>query len=137
MSNSAVIVHENDRSAFFPKHFGKMLMKAEQFMYTFSDKHLYGYDGGFWDYYELPNGGFFVRFNFEGTMRFSYPENYTECNVNAEEYGIIVTMFLISNAFTWPDRSKINELIDSRYAIMGYVDIMKPESRRKIFSAID
>jgi len=53
----AVLVPQAQRLAFLPDHFGRLYMAAEQGVYRTMRQLCADYDGGYWDFYALSNGG--------------------------------------------------------------------------------
>jgi len=53
----ARLVTEDERLAFLPKHFGpRLMLRGEISIYGWLDRLAEEYRGGYWHYYEIPNG---------------------------------------------------------------------------------
>jgi hypothetical protein len=59
-SITAAIVSEEERLTVLPRHFGLHMMIFENSVYLFMRALSTGYTGGFWRFFELSNGGFYM-----------------------------------------------------------------------------
>ena len=90
-----------DRLDFLPRHVGAKFLSYEQAIYRMMDKHCQGYTGGFWDYYTLSNGGFFMAYDQpDRGFRVEQPLNYYEGVMSAEAASIGVNLY-VQNTFAW------------------------------------
>lgn len=90
-------VADKDRLNFLPKHFtpAKMIL-VESAVYDFMGMLCEEYGGGFWDFYELSNGGAYMAPQGEGTVRLYSPNGYSD-EVSMETAGIIACLFAYSH----------------------------------------
>ncbi|WP_318388873.1 antirestriction protein [Enterobacter sp.] len=108
------------RLTFLPALFGADFMAAEATMYAYADRFCENYQGGFWEYYRLPNGsGFMVP---EGeTLLFCSSDNWFEQEVSAEVAGIIITA-LVLNHRSWHhshhDRGELCQHFCKQYELL-------------------
>ncbi|WP_255474408.1 MULTISPECIES: antirestriction protein [Pantoea] len=84
-----------------------------------------GYNGGFWEFVQLPNGGGFMQSPGD-EYRFRNPENWTDMIVSAEVAGIILTA-LVLNHRSWMhshhDQEELCAHFCERYEqLMAYAD---------------
>lgn len=89
------------------------------------------YDGGYWEYFELTNGGFFLQppSRNEGYNIFQWGNGY-EGVVSEQAAGIIATMMVI-NHFGWKDES----FFPYYYKLEEYA--LTHKEKKEIFSALD
>lgn len=131
------------RGKFLVNHFGRHFMRADNMMFNFSKRHLVGFEGAYWHFYELDNGGFLIVPDFKDQMKLVIPSNYTDMQVDAETYGTILTLYVINMCISleYPPGSrgkntKLQEtLIDKMDFVKDYAATL--EHSQKVFSAID
>jgi hypothetical protein len=114
-----------------PRHFGRYMMTVENrindFMRQFSD-----YTGGYWDFYELSNGGFYMAPQLE-TTRLVIASNGFEDEMSGDAAGITVCLFTFSHlSFEHPH----NEVFARHFHRLREFAISHSEAQ-KIFGAID
>ncbi|EAY4772597.1 antirestriction protein [Salmonella enterica] len=88
-------VEESDRLSFLPYLFGDDFMIAEMHVYALASKMITGYEGGFWHFIRLPDGGGYMmpdgdRFHLVNS------ENWFDHTVSADAAGIILTSLAIN-----------------------------------------
>lgn len=127
----AVLVRENKRLDFLPKYFGNSFVKAEQMIFNLMRRLSSDYTGGYWEYFELNNGGFFLEppTISEGYNLFQEGNGF-EGKVSSEAAGIIVTMMII-NHLCWEDES----LVPYFYKLEEYA--LNHAEKKAIFCALD
>lgn len=93
----ATLVPEEQRLDMLPKLFGERLMiRGEQTVYNFMRAMCGAYRGGFWDYYELPNGAIYMVPTNAMHFDFKWEGNGYEGRVSGHAAGIIVTLCALS-----------------------------------------
>lgn len=127
----AVLVRENKRLDFLPKHFGQYFLRAEQMIFNLICDLSSDYDGGYWDYFELTNGGFFLQppSRDEGYNILQWGNGY-EGVVSEQAAGIIVTMMVI-NHLGWKDEN----FFPYFHKLEEYA--LNHKEKKEIFSALD
>lgn len=92
----ATLVPEEDRLDFLPRHFGKHMLTVENALYSQFAKLCPSYTGGYWHFYDLSNGGCYLR-----PSRKTYPlvhdGNFFDATVSGDAAGIIVSLFTFSH----------------------------------------
>ncbi|HGD7740417.1 TPA: antirestriction protein, partial [Escherichia coli] len=88
-------VEESDRLSFLPYLFGNDFMIAEMQVYALARKMMPEYDGEFWHFIRLPDGGGYMmpdgdRFHMINS------ENWFDRTVSADAAGIILTSLAIN-----------------------------------------
>ncbi|WP_058532887.1 antirestriction protein [Legionella saoudiensis] len=125
------LVLQRNRLNFLPKHVKKHFIQFENIIYYLAHSMCHQYTGGYWDFYELSNEGFFLAP--ESTQQF---EIYVDGNgfngiVSPEALGVILTLFSINGI-----AGKGEEyLIDKYYSLRDYA--LQHEERDLILLAID
>jgi hypothetical protein len=130
---SASLVAEGDRLSFLPRFFGECLMlRGESTVYSFMNHLSEDYSGGFWNFYTLSNGGFYMAPDYNNPMRVSVNGNGFEGELSADAAGIVANLFALSHLAAKTENDRIIEL----YHLLREFAFDHPESR-KILMAID
>lgn len=133
----ASLLPEDDKGGrlwFLPKYFGeKLYIRGESLIYARMQRLCREYKGGYWNFYELSNGGFYMapaddcRFQLECHLGNGFSRE-----VSADAAGIIVTLFVLGQL--------LEETLDG--CIRGLYDALRDFAgqhveRAMIFAAID
>nr|WP_280971440.1 antirestriction protein [Cupriavidus gilardii]WDE72679.1 hypothetical protein [Cupriavidus gilardii] len=128
-----MLVADDQRMAFLPRHVGMIgLLVVENAVYSQLRQLTADYGGGFWDYYDLSNGGFFMAPSGGDSMRLSNPMNYSDETMSAEAAGIVACMYVFGNLSFDP---RFRRLAD-KYHLLREFSLEHAEAA-KIFSLID
>lgn len=132
------LVEEKNRLNFLPKHLGvRWMMKGEALIFNWMGKLSNDYRGGFWNFYDLSNDGFFMAPRSESQFFISVTGNGFEDSVSAEAAGIITTLYALNSLMCIiPENSADLERIVNSYYLLRDFAIEHSESG-KIFAAID
>jgi len=95
----AVRLEGAQRLTFLPDLFGGDFMTSEASVYAYAHRYCPDYQGGFWQFYRLPDGGGFMVPDVEKLI-FCNADNWFEQTVSGEVPGIILTA-LILNHRSW------------------------------------
>lgn len=100
---TATLMALEKRLAALPHYFGRNCIKFENNVFAWM-RHLSSeYTGGFWNFYELSNGGFFMA-PAQDAITLCCEGNYYEGTMSAEAAGIVVCLYAMSNAnFDFPE----------------------------------
>jgi Antirestriction protein len=90
-------VEDSRRINTLPRHFGNRLLTFEGAVYDLMRRFSADYRGGFWDFVELSNGGFYMMPQHEGTFRFCIDTNGYEGEMSPDAAGITVCLFAYSH----------------------------------------
>lgn len=82
---------------FLPALFGHDFISAENNIYLYATRYLDGYDGGAWDYAELPEGGGFMKPEGEARWRFVNPLSDADLSLGNEAAGIVITALVLNH----------------------------------------
>lgn len=85
----ALRVPEDLRLACLPQHFGAQCVVVENWVYDWMGRLCESYDGSYWHYYALSNGGFYMAPDMDGPCALAVSGNGFEGEVSADAAGII------------------------------------------------
>lgn len=89
----SIKVPQEKRSSFLQKNFGIDLMSiAENMIFDFMKIIVKDYNGGFYDFYQLSNGGFYIATD---DLSVNIKINNIEEQISGEAAGIIATVFTL------------------------------------------
>ena len=92
---AAVLVDDEHRLDFLPTYFGpRLMMRGEALVYGWMRRLAEGYNGGFWNYYTLTNGGFYMA-PVLGRLRLEVDGNGYGGEMSADAAGIVATLFVL------------------------------------------
>ena len=89
----------------------------ENMVFSFMDHFCEEYSGGYWQFYNLSNGGVFISLDSDETFSVCNPMNYFEGKMSAEAASIAVNMFAMNALMFEPCDEK---LIDLYYALKDF-----------------
>lgn len=129
---TAQLVSDNQRLSFLPKHFGSMMIRAEQSIYKTLRTMCSSYDGGYWHFYELSNRGFYLAPDVEEQLPIYVEGNGYDGQVSSDAAGVITTLCVL-NQFCWMTKS--DKTIHQYYLLRDYIEYHKEAA--DIYAAID
>lgn len=88
-------VSEHARMGTLPRHFGRYMMIVESRIFDLMTEFCAAYEGGFWEFYEVSNGGFYMAPRLGQTTIF-VPSNGYKGQMSADAAGIMVCLFTFS-----------------------------------------
>ena len=99
-----MLVPEDQRLAITEKLFGSWFpMRLEPFIYTVTERLSRDYHGGYWEFYQLSNGGFYMAPAGDRVYHVIC-ENQFEGGLTADALGITACLYAYSNlSFSGPD----------------------------------
>ncbi len=71
-------------------------LKLEPAIYKFADQLSSEYNGGYWDFFTLSNGGFYMAPRADGTYRVSCENGY-QGELSADALGIVACLYAYSH----------------------------------------
>lgn len=93
----ASLVPDAERMTFLPRFFGlHHLLKGEFLVYGWMGNLCQDYSGGFWNFYTLKNGGFYMAPAGAKRLRVMCCGNGFDGEMSAEAAGIVATLFTLS-----------------------------------------
>ena len=90
-------VGNDERMQMLPKHFGREMLTVEYAIYAFMRKLASEYKGGYWTFFELSNGGFYIAPECEGAFNICVDTNGFEGTMSADAAGITACLFALSH----------------------------------------
>ncbi|HEN5591473.1 TPA: antirestriction protein, partial [Legionella pneumophila] len=120
------------RLSFLPKHFGTMMIRAEQAIYNTLKVMCSSYEGGYWRFYELSNRGFYLAPDMDEPLPIYVEGNGYDGEVSADAAGIITTLCVL-NQLCW--KTKSDKTIQQYYLLRDYIEYHKEAA--DIYAAID
>lgn len=92
---------DKKRAMFLPRFVGNKYQNYENAIYDFLGKISPGYTGGYWEFYTLSNGGFYMSLSKEGFLEIEQPTNHYKGKMSADAASIAVNLCVLSDfAFT-------------------------------------
>lgn len=136
---SASLVADNHRLTFLPSYFGpRQMIRGEALVYAWLRKLSDDYNGGYWHYYTLTNGGFYMAPRLDKRLRLEVAGNGFGGEMSADAAGIVATLFALcqlASEIQGKDDSATDALVD-RYLLLRDFAGDHAEARL-IFQAID
>jgi len=131
-SITATLVKDNQRLAFLPKHLGSLMLKFEPLIFQILNNICETYDGGYWHFYELSNGGFYMAPDMDDLLPIFIDLNGYEGKVSADAAGIIASMFALNYLC---NESASDKIIDQYYLLRDFASCHSEAN--SILQAID
>jgi hypothetical protein len=89
----ATKVPDNRRMRFLPDHFGpRHMLQGEGLVYAWAANLIVGYSGGYWEFFELSNGGFYMVPKTDDVQNVIAPNMFCGA-LSAEAAGIVATLY--------------------------------------------
>lgn len=125
-------VQETKRMDFLPSAFGAHYLQGERLVFSWLRALADDYQGGYWHYYWLSNGAFYMAPDVATKLRLVWANNFFDGEMSADAAGIVATFYGLNHliSITHNDR-----LIERYYGLWEYVD-HHPEASL-IWRAID
>lgn len=90
-------VPHNRRLPILPTYFPNTFMVVENSVYAFMERLCKKYSGGFWEFHELSNGGFYMSPDFKGLWHVEVPfGNGYAGKMSSDAIGITVCLYVYS-----------------------------------------
>jgi hypothetical protein len=90
-------VPSDERLQIFPRHFDRHMLTVEYAVYDFMRKLANQYSGGYWNYFELSNGGFYMAPAHDTHFNVCVDTNGFEGPMSADAAGITACLFALSH----------------------------------------
>jgi hypothetical protein len=128
----ALLAGSVQRSEIFRKHFSGLCAVAENLIYEWMDRLCEDYHGGYWNIYELSNGGFYMAPKTDARFEVCCFGFGDSVRLSADGAGLVATLFAVNQLANSAGEDHIIELY---YLIRDYV--FGHDEAGKIFRAID
>ena len=93
-------VPDLERIRILPRYLGAHALAFENSVFDSLGTLAEAYRGGFWEFYELSNGGFYMAPEQERNLRIVVPGNGYEGELSPDAAGIVACLFAF-NAMAW------------------------------------
>jgi len=129
------LVAEAHRSDHVNQLFGiHFPMQLEPFIYTVAGQMAPEYKGGYWQFYSLSNGGFFMAPDADRTFTVSC-DNYYTGTLSADALGIVACLYAYSH-LSFSRNEKVGRMYARHYHLLREYMCEHPEVA-EILGAID
>jgi hypothetical protein len=130
---TATLIPEQQRLGTLPRYFGAKLTRAEMLVYDWMGALSKDYSGGYWNFYALSNGGFYMAPAARERMTISVEGNGFSGEMSADAAGIVAVLFAFCQIANETEEDRFIELY---HQVRDYAAQFHPE-RRRILRAID
>lgn len=134
----SVVTDKNERIRFLPKHLPLCFSMFESSVYHWLDRYAKNYHGGYYHFYTLSNGGFFIAPD-QGYYLDGFQNGFEGGEVCAEACGIIACLYILNGlSFHFhekDDEVQLKLVIDYYYQLRDYA--ISHEENGIILQAID
>ena len=103
---TATRVLEDERMQFLPRVFGHHFLEGESLIYKWMAEICPAYQGGFWEFYSLSSGGFYMAPDMDcNKIHIRCSGNYYDGWMSPDAAGIVATLHGL-NALVWTTRDE-------------------------------
>ncbi|MDR6449637.1 hypothetical protein J2794_005775 [Paraburkholderia terricola] len=89
------VVPDELRLNVLPRYLGRHFLQGEVLVYDWAARLCHTYDGGFWNFFTLSNGGFYMAPANLGRVHVRWHLNGYNDTMGADAFGIVVTLFAL------------------------------------------
>jgi hypothetical protein len=134
---AANLVAESARLSFLPSFFGlRLMLRGEALVFSWLDQLSTDYTGGYWNFYTLTNGGFYLAPATSERMRLAVDGNGFDGRMSADAAGVVATLFALGQIVgEIQDSEARDNLIDHYHYLRDYAK--EHAEANLIFQAID
>jgi hypothetical protein len=97
MTLSAREIPSAERLQILPRHFDRHMFQVEHAIYAFMRRLAKEYTGGYWNYFELSNGGFYMAPEHDQPFNIGVDTNGFQGTMSADAAGITACLFALSH----------------------------------------
>jgi hypothetical protein len=115
-----------------PRHFGRHYLSVERCIFGTMSSLCPDYDGGYWEFWNLSNGGFFMSLPETETYEIIVHGNGFTGQLDGRSAGIVACLFVYSILSFEP---KMEHIADHYYWLRDYACDLP--TKEQIFAAID
>lgn len=126
------LIPEQNRIGFLPSQLGQWHFQFEMLTYNVMSRYCEDYTGGYWNFYRLDNGGFFMAPDSDKSYRVVNDMNFCDEIMSAEAAGIGACLYALSGVAFESQDPKIGTHYSALYNFIG-----EHAEARKIFRFID
>lgn len=129
---NAIPVQGHLRNRTLPRRFPGLFLVFEMNIYSYMDKFVKSYSGGYWEYIELSNGGFYMSLKSDKSFLVEIDSNGFEGTLTADAASLVANLFVYCQL---ANQHELDYLIQGFHALRDYARL-HPEGHL-ILSAID
>lgn len=118
---------------FLRRHFDGYDITVESNLYRYMEHMVPDYDGGIWNFIELSNGGGYMSWVSDKTLKIEIPSNYFSGEFSPDGASIVVMLYLLC---TLAEQTEDDQIIEHYHWLRDYAVRHHPEGQ-KIAAAID
>ena len=101
LDNETIPIHKthcsiHQRMGFLPQYLGNAHIQFQNRIYFFAQHFIAGYDGGYWEFYHLSNGGLMMEWDNCDNITVNSP-NGSSAEVDAETASIVINLIALSD----------------------------------------
>lgn len=123
---------DSQRKGFLFKHCGNDFIRFEQTIFATMERFNPTYDGGYWNFLNLSNGGFYMSLESDESFPITQASNYFDDVLSADALSIGIGLYVL-NMLAWKTESK--KYIDAYYSLRDFACEHKESA--KILAFID
>ena len=126
----------HQRMDFLPQYIGNAHIEFQNRIYFFAQQFIEGYDGGYWEFYHLSNGGLMMEWDNSDNITVNSP-NGSSASVDAETASIVVCLMTLSDlSFNLQvDSDELHKVVTSFHALREFA--LEHQSSNTILKLID
>lgn len=129
----STLVPENRRMKFFEKFVGvRDALLVEYSIFDTMSHICPDYDGGYWEFYSLNNGGYYTAPRMKDKVQITIDSNGYYGQLTPDAAGIVATLFVLN---TFANKMRGEQYIELFYALRYYA--LQHAEADQILSAID
>lgn len=88
---------ESERLEFLPKFAGRSFMQFENRIYSYMSEACPSYSGGYWEFYTLSNGGFYMAYDSGERLPMQWEMNGYSGSMGADAASIAVNLMAMAH----------------------------------------
>ncbi len=116
---TAQLVADERRLDFLPAYFGvTQMMRGEALVYAWMCQLSKDYRGGYWNFYELSNGGFYLAPLKAKRLQLAVPGNGFSGEVSADAAGVVATLFALGQLAAEVEDGDAADELSTRYHLL-------------------
>ncbi len=132
LSINASIVPNHLRPGTLPKRFPHLYLVFEMSVFNCMDKFVKSYNGGYWEYIDLSNGGFYMSLKSDKPLVVEIHSNDFAETMSADAASLVANLFVYCRL---ANQHQLDYLIEGFHALREFA-LIHPESKL-ILSAIN
>jgi hypothetical protein len=129
---NAIPVPAHLRAQTLPKRFPGLFLVFEMNVYNYIDKFAKAYTGGYWEFIDLSNGGFYMALQSHKSFHVEVASNSFEGTMSADAASLVANLFTYCHL---ANQHELDYLIKGFHALRDYAS--EHLEGRLILSAID